>query len=147
MAAVLMSIGLSVDFTAHVSYHYQLTNHKEVRNGRIVKIPMESQQEKLEHTLRSVGWPMIQAGASTSYSPVVFVKTIFLVVAWGLLHGLIVLPAFLGALPKCLTDANCYRTFLSTSSQRSCRYVGPADPETADGQEINSSEQYCAASV
>uniref|UniRef100_A0A9J2Q5W8 SSD domain-containing protein n=1 Tax=Ascaris lumbricoides TaxID=6252 RepID=A0A9J2Q5W8_ASCLU len=224
MAAVLMSIGLSVDFTAHVSYHYQvnlngisvviaipltsrkevrngrivkipmegqqeklehtlqsvgwpmiqagastvmcvlpllflqLTSRKEVRNGRIVKIPMEGQQEKLEHTLQSVGWPMIQAGASTvmcvlpllflqSYSPGVFVKTIFLVVAWGLLHGLIVLPASLGALPKCLTDANCYRTFLSTSSQRSCRYVGPADPETADGQEMNSSEQYCAAAV
>uniref|UniRef100_A0A914ZN15 SSD domain-containing protein n=1 Tax=Parascaris univalens TaxID=6257 RepID=A0A914ZN15_PARUN len=158
MAAVLMSIGLSVDFTAHISYHYQLTNHKEVRNGRIVKIPMEGKQEKLEHTLQSVGWPMIQAGASTvmcvlpllflqSYSPVVFVKTIFLVVAWGLLHGLIVLPAALGALPKCLTDANCYRTFLSTSSQRSCRYVGPADPETADGQEMNSSEQYSAAAV
>ncbi|VDK30923.1 unnamed protein product [Anisakis simplex] len=60
----------------------------------------------------------------------VFVKTIFLVVAWGLLHGLIVLPAFLGSLPKCLTDANCYRTFLSTSSQRSCRYVGTATSST-----------------
>ncbi|KHN73964.1 Patched domain-containing protein 3 [Toxocara canis] len=158
MAAVLMSIGLSVDFTAHVSYHYQLTNRKEVRNGKIVKIPMEGQQEKLEHTLQSVGWPMIQAGASTvmcvlpllflqSYSPMVFVKTIFLVVAWGLLHGLIVLPAFLGALPKCLTDANCYRTFLSTSSQRSCRYVGPADCENADGQEMDNSEQYCTTTA
>ncbi|VDK26532.1 unnamed protein product [Anisakis simplex] len=26
---------------------------------------MNGQQEKLEHTLQSVGWPMIQAGAST----------------------------------------------------------------------------------
>jgi hypothetical protein len=57
---------------------------------------------------------MIQAGLSTivcvlplallqSYSPMVFFKTIFLVVAWGLAHGLIVLPAFLAALPECLT--------------------------------------------
>lgn len=143
MAAVLMSIGLSVDFTAHVSYHYQLTNRKEIRNGKIIKIPMKGPQEKLEHTLQSVGWPMIQAGASTvmcvlpllflqSYSPIVFLKTIFLVVAWGLLHGLIVLPAFLGSLPDCLTNANCYRTFLSTSSERSCRYTGPKELEGQD---------------
>uniref|UniRef100_A0A1I8ALK1 SSD domain-containing protein n=1 Tax=Steinernema glaseri TaxID=37863 RepID=A0A1I8ALK1_9BILA len=140
MAAVLMSIGMSVDFTAHVSYHYQLTNRKEYQNGRIVKIPIKGAHEKLEHTLQQVGWPMIQAGLSTivcvlpllflqSYSPIVFLKTIFLVVAWGLLHGLVVLPAFLGSLPICLTNLNCYRTFLSSSSQRSCRYQPPNDDE------------------
>ncbi|VDD85922.1 unnamed protein product [Enterobius vermicularis] len=150
MAAVLMSIGLSVDFTAHVSYHYQLTNRKEIRNGKIVKIPVKGPQEKLEHTLQTVGWPMIQAGASTvmcvlpllflqSYSPIVFLKTIFLVVAWGLLHGLLVLPAFLGSLPDCLTNANCYRTFLSTSSERSCRYAGPVELEGQEN-EINEVE-------
>ncbi|TKR58407.1 hypothetical protein L596_029855 [Steinernema carpocapsae] len=143
MAAVLMSIGMSVDFTAHVSYHYQLTNRKEYRNGRVVKIPMNGPHEKLEHTLQQVGWPMIQAGLSTivcvlpllflqSYSPIVFLKTIFLVVAWGLLHGLVVLPAFLGSLPDCLTNANCYRTFLSSSSQKSCRYAGPPNDPNDD---------------
>lgn len=150
-AAVLMSIGLSVDFTAHVSYHYQLTNRRGIRNNKIVKIPIKGPQEKLEHTLQSVGWPMIQAGASTvmcvlplvflqSYSPMVFFKTIILVVSWGLLHGLIVLPALLGALPDCLTNANCYRTFLSTSSQKSCRYVGPQEMEPVEGQEMESSD-------
>ncbi|KAK0405140.1 hypothetical protein QR680_017819 [Steinernema hermaphroditum] len=140
MAAVLMSIGMSVDFTAHVSYHYQLTNRKEYRNGRVVKIPIKGAHEKLEHTLQQVGWPMIQAGLSTivcvlpllflqSYSPIVFLKTIFLVVAWGLLHGLVVLPAFLGSLPICLTNLNCYRTFLSSSSQKSCRYQPPNDDD------------------
>lgn len=147
--AVLMSIGLSVDFTAHVSYHYQLTNRREIRNKKIVKIPIKGPHEKLQHTLESVGWPMIQAGASTimcvlpliflqSYSPTVFFKTIILVVSWSLLHGLIILPAVLGALPDCLTNANCYRTFLSTSSQKSCRYVGPNELDQIDGQEMES---------
>lgn len=36
-----------------------------MRNGKIVKIPLKSAAEKLENTLKSVGWPMIQAGAST----------------------------------------------------------------------------------
>uniref|UniRef100_A0A915Q2L6 SSD domain-containing protein n=1 Tax=Setaria digitata TaxID=48799 RepID=A0A915Q2L6_9BILA len=169
--AVLMSIGLSVDFTAHVSYHYQLTNRREIRNKKIIKIPIKGPHEKLEHTLRNVGWPMIQAGpheklehtlrnvgwpmiqagASTvmcvlplvflqSYSPMVFFKTIILVVSWSLLHGLIILPALLGALPDCLTNANCYRTFLSTSSQKSCRYVGPQEMDQIDGQEMESSD-------
>ncbi|KAL3990149.1 Patched family protein [Acanthocheilonema viteae] len=145
--AILMSIGLSVDFTAHVSYHYQLTNRREIRNKKIVKIPIKGPHEKLQHTLESIGWPMIQAGASTvmcvlplvflqSYSPMVFFKTIILVVSWSLLHGLILLPALLGALPDCLTNANCYRTFLSTSSQKSCRYVGPHEMDPIDGQEM-----------
>uniref|UniRef100_A0A0N5B0M8 SSD domain-containing protein n=1 Tax=Syphacia muris TaxID=451379 RepID=A0A0N5B0M8_9BILA len=150
MAAILMSIGLSVDFTAHVSYHYQLTNRKEIVDGQVIKIPIRGAQEKLEHTLQTVGWPMIQAGASTvmcimpllflqSYSPLVFLKTIFLVVSWGLIHGLVALPALLAALPDCLTNANCYRTFLSTTSERSCRYAGPDDSDIQDGEinEIN----------
>uniref|UniRef100_A0A1I7WSP7 WW domain-containing protein n=1 Tax=Heterorhabditis bacteriophora TaxID=37862 RepID=A0A1I7WSP7_HETBA len=142
MAAVLMSIGMSVDFIAHVSYHYQLTNKKEIHDGKVVKIPVCGPQEKLEHTLEAVGWPMIQAGVSTiccilpllflaSYSTSVFVAAIFLVVSWGALHGLVlqILPSFLGSLPDCLTNANCYRTFLSTSSEKSCRYVGNKDGE------------------
>ncbi|VDN85424.1 unnamed protein product [Brugia pahangi] len=70
----------------------------------------------------------------------VFFKTIILVVSWSLLHGLIILPAVLGALPDCLTNANCYRTFLSTSSQKSCRYVGPNELDQIDGQEMESSD-------
>ncbi|VDM53760.1 unnamed protein product [Angiostrongylus costaricensis] len=133
MAALLMSIGMSVDFIAHVAYHYQLTVRKEFRDGRVVKIPVRGPQQKLEHTLRSVGWPMLQAAISTvcctlpllllaSYSPSVFVTAIFLVVTWGALHGLVVLPSFLGCLPDYLTNGNCCRTFISPSSKRSCRY-------------------------
>ncbi|KAF8381085.1 hypothetical protein PRIPAC_70227, partial [Pristionchus pacificus] len=133
MAAVIMSIGMSVDFTAHVSYHYQLTSKKVMVNGKVKKETLNGKQDKLEHTLESVGLPMLQAGASTifcilpllfiqSYNTSVFVCAIVLVVGWGLLHGLIVLPAFLACLPSSVTDINLYSTYLSTSSEKSCRY-------------------------
>uniref|UniRef100_A0A0K0DUE9 SSD domain-containing protein n=1 Tax=Strongyloides stercoralis TaxID=6248 RepID=A0A0K0DUE9_STRER len=135
MAAVLMSIGMSVDFTAHVSYHFQVTSKREIQNGKIVKVSLKNVQERLEHTLTAVAWPMIQAGLSTimcilpliflnSYSPLVFVKTIFLVVTLGFIHGLIILPTILTALPEFINNTNIYHTFLSSSSTRSCRYMG-----------------------
>lgn len=140
MAALLMSIGMSVDFVAHVSYHYQLTSRKEIRNGKVVKIPVTGQQEKLKHTIHAVGWPMVQAGVSTifcilpllflnSYTTSVFVCTIVLVVTWGLLHGLLILPAILACLPEWLTNINLYHTYLSSSSEKSCRYAGPPEDE------------------
>lgn len=59
----------------------------------------------LEH-YRSIGWPMVQAGISTilsvsplllidSYMVLVFIKTIFLVIGLGLLHGIVFLPVLL----------------------------------------------------
>ncbi|CAJ0953427.1 unnamed protein product, partial [Mesorhabditis belari] len=149
MAAVLMSIGMSVDFTAHVSYHYQ-----EIVDGKIVKVRVNGAQEKLEHTLQAVGWPMIQAGVSTvvcilpllflqSYSPSVFVATIFLVVCWGVLHGLLVLPAFLCCLPDCLTNVNCYRIFFSTSSEKSCRLPGIPIKKSQSHQKSNDKLNGC----
>ncbi|EPB79954.1 patched family protein [Ancylostoma ceylanicum] len=94
MCTTLMSIGFSVDFTAHISYHYY-------RN------PMSwTTDERLADALRSIGWPMIQAGCSTifcisplllidSYMVYVFAKTIYLVIGLGLLHGIVFLPALL----------------------------------------------------
>ncbi|CAJ0562019.1 unnamed protein product, partial [Mesorhabditis spiculigera] len=94
MCTTLMSIGFSVDFTAHISYHYY-------RN------PISwTTDERLTDALRNIGWPMLQAGFSTilcvspllivdSYMILVFWKTIFLVTALGLAHGIIFLPALL----------------------------------------------------
>lgn len=91
---------MSVDFTAHVSYHYQvffiakcvirpincsmiktvrkyrdfewrivkpaqqikylqLTNKKVMKDGKVHKETLNGPQEKLEHTLESVGLPMV----------------------------------------------------------------------------------------
>ncbi|KAH7728589.1 CRE-PTR-5 protein [Aphelenchoides avenae] len=119
LCAVLMSIGMSVDFTAHVSYHFQLKERAEIRVGSVIKVPMASRREKLYHTIQAIGWPMTQAGISTvicvlplillqNYIPGVFFKTISLVVIWGLFHGLVMLPAFLVAFPRRLLELNCY---------------------------------------
>uniref|UniRef100_A0A914LDL3 Uncharacterized protein n=1 Tax=Meloidogyne incognita TaxID=6306 RepID=A0A914LDL3_MELIC len=66
---------------------------------------------------------MSQAGLSTvicvfplvflqNYIPLVFVKTISLVVIWGLFHGLVLLPAFLTSLPPYWLELNCYRIII-----------------------------------
>uniref|UniRef100_F1KSQ4 Patched domain-containing protein 3 n=1 Tax=Ascaris suum TaxID=6253 RepID=F1KSQ4_ASCSU len=97
MATTLMAIGFSVDFIAHITFHYY--------KGQIT-----DKRERLRHALVSIAWPMSQAGISTvlslcvlaiiqAYMVKVFVKVVILVVGLGLFHGLIVLPVVFGALP------------------------------------------------
>ncbi|MFH4974020.1 hypothetical protein AB6A40_000729 [Gnathostoma spinigerum] len=105
LSAIIMSIGFSVDYTAHVSYHYQ--------RARQLLPPQCTNGDHLLYTLDSIGWPMIEAAISTlicfvpavfhsDYTPSVFVRTITLVVAWGVLHGLLLLPTILAAIPDCM---------------------------------------------
>ncbi|CAI4224991.1 unnamed protein product [Auanema sp. JU1783] len=93
MAALLMSIGFSVDISAHISYHYYT-----------VKAP--TARERLEDAFLNIGWPTVQGGMSTlaamlpiivipNYLLMTFLKAVALVIVFGLLHGLIVLPVFL----------------------------------------------------
>ncbi|KIH55667.1 hypothetical protein ANCDUO_14170 [Ancylostoma duodenale] len=65
MASLLMTIGMSVDYIAHVAYHFQLDSKIELVSGSTVQTAFESDEEKLEHTMRAVAWPMVQAGLST----------------------------------------------------------------------------------
>ncbi|VDK70846.1 unnamed protein product [Litomosoides sigmodontis] len=120
LCAILMCIGMSVDFTAHVSYHHQLGEKKTIKGMRITKSRLENNKARLEYTLKSVAWPTLQGGISTvaciiplaflqNYIPLVFVKTISLVVIWGLFHGLVLLPTFLSLIPHFILEFNCYR--------------------------------------
>ncbi|KAF7633542.1 SSD domain-containing protein, partial [Meloidogyne graminicola] len=97
MTTTLMAIGLSVDFVAHISFHYY-------------KGEIEDCRERLAHALRSIAWPMLQAALSTvlsllilvtvhAYMVQVFVKVIVLVISLGLFHGLVVLPIIYAAIP------------------------------------------------
>uniref|UniRef100_A0A915M0I4 SSD domain-containing protein n=1 Tax=Meloidogyne javanica TaxID=6303 RepID=A0A915M0I4_MELJA len=131
MTTTLMAIGLSVDFVAHISFHYY-------------KGEIEDCRERLVHALRSIAWPMLQAALSTvlsllvlvlvhAYMVQVFVKVIVLVISLGLFHGLVVLPIVYAAIPfkkskKCqivnssylssVTKNNSEREILSTNTSR-----------------------------
>uniref|UniRef100_A0A915NPT1 SSD domain-containing protein n=1 Tax=Meloidogyne floridensis TaxID=298350 RepID=A0A915NPT1_9BILA len=72
MASLLMAIGISVDFTAHISYHYY-------------KAPEGNPRLRMQQALTVIGYPMVQ--------------TIIVVVSLGMFHGLVLLPAILTALP------------------------------------------------
>uniref|UniRef100_A0A915M6K9 SSD domain-containing protein n=1 Tax=Meloidogyne javanica TaxID=6303 RepID=A0A915M6K9_MELJA len=72
MASLLMAIGISVDFTAHISYHYY-------------KAPEGNPRLRMQQALTVIGYPMVQVGVSTivallpllfkqSYLAMVFLK-------------------------------------------------------------------------
>ncbi|CAI2308319.1 unnamed protein product [Caenorhabditis sp. 36 PRJEB53466] len=94
---VLLATGFSVDYTAHVAYNY----------FRARGTP----QERVYSSLAEMAMPMFEAGLSTflcmlplifvpTYAIVCFAKTVFLVVAIGLLHGLFILPVVLALFSK-----------------------------------------------
>lgn len=96
MAAVVMSIGFSVDIPAHIAFHYFRTG---LTGGKT-----DSIKGRLHHTLAAVGFPVIQAGISTIlcvlsllcvslYMSEIFVKSMTLCIVLGLIHGLFIMPA------------------------------------------------------
>ncbi|CAI4226216.1 unnamed protein product [Auanema sp. JU1783] len=97
-ASILMSIGFSVDFTAHISFHFQSAWSRSSS--------VTTTQEVLERTFDAVGIAMLESAASTvacfvppawhsDYTPRVFVVTVFFLVAYGALFGLFILPTIL----------------------------------------------------
>ena len=66
---------------------------------------------RLKKALNAIGWPMLQSGLTNllavwalllkdTYLGEIFLKTIFLIVIFGLFHGLVVLPAAFTWPPK-----------------------------------------------
>ncbi|KRZ11741.1 Patched domain-containing protein 3 [Trichinella zimbabwensis] len=91
VVSVLMSIGLTVDFTIHMAYHYH--RHQE-----------RCWLKRMLTLFDLAGWPLIEGGLCTllamlslvfvsSHVASVFLRTVLLVVVLGLFHSLIVLPA------------------------------------------------------
>jgi len=92
MINLIMCIGFSVDFSAHISYHY-----------------LDSEgppDDKVKNSLYGLGLPILQGAISTilgviglmiapSYIFVTFFKMVFLVIVLGAVHGLFLLPVLL----------------------------------------------------
>ncbi|VDK67511.1 unnamed protein product [Onchocerca ochengi] len=108
MATMIMSIGLSVDFPAHITFHYHRTG---------LNPNLKSVHERLAHSFSVIGFPLLQCSFSTvlfvlvlllvpSYMSEVFTKAVVIVITLGTLHALIVVPAVLCAL------SNIYQYFL-----------------------------------
>ncbi|XP_075684383.1 patched domain-containing protein 3-like [Rhinoderma darwinii] len=98
MINLVICVGFSVDFSAHITYAY-VSNHKANVNERIID------------ALHSLGYPIVQGALSTilgvialsaaeSYIFRTFFKIIFLVIAFGMIHGLVFLPVFLTMIGK-----------------------------------------------
>ncbi|VDK58841.1 unnamed protein product [Anisakis simplex] len=119
MSTLIMSIGLSVDFPAHITFHYYRTG---------LNPSFTSIKERMAHSLKAIGFPLLQCSASTvlfvlsllfvsCYMSEVFVKAIVLVIGLGITHALVVVPAILCALSNIYQYLVDYKDSQSTSSQ------------------------------
>ncbi|XP_053186357.1 patched domain-containing protein 3 [Scomber japonicus] len=99
MINLVMCIGFSVDFSAHISYSF-------------VSSPKSDVNGKAMDALAHLGYPMVQGALSTVLGVVVlsmsgsyifrtFFKIVFLVITFGLLHGLVFIPVFLTIFAAC----------------------------------------------
>uniref|UniRef100_F1KW37 Patched domain-containing protein 3 n=1 Tax=Ascaris suum TaxID=6253 RepID=F1KW37_ASCSU len=120
LISMLMSIGFSVDYSAHICYHF--FTHKEVsaeseksyssvgsrtisiivgsestlstRSAPISQFSPNSSRRRLEETFKGVGWPIIQSGISTLLGmvPLIVVRAYVVAVFW----KTVILVTFLG---------------------------------------------------
>ncbi|XDV26333.1 hypothetical protein PO909_030079, partial [Leuciscus waleckii] len=99
MINLVICIGFSVDFSAHISYAY-------------VSSEKSSANEKAMDAVTKLGYPIIQGAMSTVAGVVVlaaaesyifrtFFKIMFLVILFGAVHGIIFIPVFLTFLSAC----------------------------------------------
>ncbi|CAG2166800.1 unnamed protein product [Oppiella nova] len=99
MINLIMCIGFSVDFSAHISYAY-------------ISCYEDDPKEKVKSALYSLGLPIFQGSVSTvlgiialafapSYVFVTFFKTVFLVMLFGATHGVLLLPVLLSITDQC----------------------------------------------
>uniref|UniRef100_A0A1I7UEV2 SSD domain-containing protein n=1 Tax=Caenorhabditis tropicalis TaxID=1561998 RepID=A0A1I7UEV2_9PELO len=148
LCAVIVSIGMSVDFVAHVACHYQVRYKEFEEDGILKKIEMKTPESRVVNSLSNVLWPMVQSAFSTllcvlplailqNYLPMVFVKTILLVVIWGMFHGLVLLPCILAQFPLSVFNKTISDLLFGQTSSSSCSSETDSEEDTtADAQEM-----------
>ncbi|CAG0920761.1 unnamed protein product [Notodromas monacha] len=93
MICLIMCIGFSVDFSAHISYSFMSSDGATA-------------EQKIADALEKVGLPIVQGSVSSIFGVIVlgfipayiyrtFFKTVFMVMLFGALHGLLLLPVLL----------------------------------------------------
>lgn len=132
MINLIMCIGFSVDFAAHISYHY-----------------LDSEgapDDRVRNSLYGLGLPILQGAVSTilgviglmiapSYIFVTFFKMVFLVISLGFLHGLFLLPVLLSI----FGPGSCSKTEKSKLKSPTTSYLSdgeslPSKPDTESKQ-------------
>uniref|UniRef100_A0A9J2P1I3 SSD domain-containing protein n=2 Tax=Ascaris TaxID=6251 RepID=A0A9J2P1I3_ASCLU len=94
MVTIIMSIGFSIEFCAHITYGFMSSDEKLTPTERCV------------YAMEKLAWPIVHGSMSTilgvavlafinSYMVLVFFKTIFLVLVIGVFHALMLLPIIL----------------------------------------------------
>lgn len=105
MINLIMCIGFSVDYSAHISYAYFSADKATPDDG-------------IRTALHSLGVPIFQGSVSTilgvialifapSYIFLTFFKTVFLVILFGALHGILLLPVLLSLSDSCFNSKLC----------------------------------------
>lgn len=105
MINLIMCIGFSVDYSAHISYAYFSADKHTPDDG-------------IRAALHSLGVPIFQGSVSTilgvialvfapSYIFLTFFKTVFLVILFGALHGILLLPVLLSLSDSCFNSRLC----------------------------------------
>lgn len=137
---LIMCIGFSVDFSAHICYHYITEDDKDPN-------------DRIRGSLYALGVPILQGAGSTitgvlglafapSYLFVTFFKMIFLVILLGALHGLVLLPVLLSLFGTGSCSSN-----RSKSSSKSTRSSGISTPTTISCGNMNQSSSCYAVNL
>ncbi|KAK9977271.1 hypothetical protein ABG768_019092 [Culter alburnus] len=124
MINLVICIGFSVDFSAHISYAF-------------VSSEKSSANEKATDAINKLGYPIIQGAVSTIAGVVVlaaaksyifrtFFKIMFLVILFGAIHGIVFIPVFLTFLSTCSSSREKNKPNHSEPSDKSEQRVKAA---------------------
>ena len=127
MINLIMCIGFSVDFSAHISYHFM--SHTNM-----------SMEDRVCDSLYALGLPISQGAISTilgviglalapSYIFITFFKMVFLVIVLGAVHGLVLLPVLLSLFGPDACTRNDKKRAITKTDGKSNNYKNGKHPQ------------------